>query len=103
MYIGIVILIKFASSTRVPSISVEHFSNGAQFLNTTCVAASSGCFLWEWVPAGEPAGMAIVFVTVLFPVTKYMHQNNHDDLILLTLLKTLLDRDVNNYLLTHSQ
>ena len=70
MYIGIVILIKFASSTRVPSISVEHFSNGAQFLNTTCVAASSGCFLWGWIPAGELVGTAIVLVTVIFPITK---------------------------------
>ena len=67
MYIGIVILIKFASSRRVPSISVEHFSNGAQFLNITCVAASSGCFLWGSFPA--PAA-AIVLVTVIFPVTK---------------------------------
>ena len=58
-------LITFASSTRVPSISVEHFSNGAQFLNTTCVAASSGCFLWELPPA---AGLDLV--TVIFPVTK---------------------------------
>ena len=30
-----VILIKSDSSIRVPSISVEHFSNGAKFLNTT--------------------------------------------------------------------
>ena len=44
MYIGIVILIKSVSSTRVPSISVEHFLNGAQFLTTACVAALSGCF-----------------------------------------------------------
>ena len=44
MFIGIVILIKCVSTTRVPSISVEHFLNGAQFLNTACVAALSGCF-----------------------------------------------------------
>ena len=51
-------------------ISVLQFSNGAQFLNTTCVAASSGCFLWGSVPSGEPAGTAIVLITVIFPVTK---------------------------------
>ena len=51
-------------------ISVLQFSNGAQFLNTTCVAASSTCFLWDWVPAGEPTGTAIVLVTVIFPVSK---------------------------------
>ena len=34
---------------------------------------------------------------------KYMPQNNHKDLFLLTLLKTLLDCGVNNYLLTHCQ
>ena len=70
MYIGIVILIKFASSTKVPSISIEHFSNGAQFLTATCVAAVSCCFLWGRVPAGEPVGTAIVLVTGIFPVTK---------------------------------
>ena len=59
-------MIRSASSTRVPSISVEHFSNGAQFLNATCVAASGSCFLW-----GLPsATAAIVLVTVIFPVTK---------------------------------
>ena len=63
-------LVKSVSSTRVPSISVEHFLNGAQFLNITCVAAASGCFLWGWVPTGEPAGTAIVLVTVISPVTK---------------------------------
>ena len=51
-------------------ISVLQSSNGAQFLNITCVAASSDCFLWGWVPAGEPARTAIVFVTLIFPVTK---------------------------------
>ena len=67
MYIGIVKLIKFASSTRVPSISVEQFLNVAQFLNTTCVAASSGCFLWGSIPATTAT---IVLVTVIFPLTK---------------------------------
>ena len=41
LYIGIVIIIKFATINFVPSISVEHFSKGAQFLNATCVIASS--------------------------------------------------------------
>ena len=63
MYIGIVKLIKFASPTRVPLISVEHFSNGAEFLNTTCVASASGCFLWAGL-------LAIVLVTAIFPVAK---------------------------------
>ena len=36
---------KFALSTRVPSISVERFLKGAQFLNATRVAAATGCFL----------------------------------------------------------
>ena len=31
-----------ASSIKVSFISVLHFSNGAQFLNTTCVAALLG-------------------------------------------------------------
>ena len=35
-------LIKSASSTKVSFISVLHFSNGAQFLNITCVAALLG-------------------------------------------------------------
>ena len=48
---GIVILIKSASSTKVSFISSLHFSNGAQFLSTTCVTALLG-------------------VTVIFPVTK---------------------------------
>ena len=51
-------------------ISVLQSLNGAQFLNTACVASVSGCFLWRLVPAGEPAGTAIVLVTVIFPVTK---------------------------------
>ena len=49
---------------------MEHFSNRAQLLNATCVFAVSGCFLSGSVPAGEPAGTAIVLVTVIFPVTK---------------------------------
>ena len=45
-------LIKPASSTRVPSISVKHFSNGAQFLNATFVL------------------LLLPPVTLIFPVTK---------------------------------
>ena len=44
-------------------ISVLQSLNGAQFLNTGCVAAVNGCFLLTGLPA-------IVFVTVIFPVTK---------------------------------
>ena len=51
-------------------ISFLQSLKGAQFLNITCVAASSGCFLWGKILSGEPAGTAIVFVTVIFPVTK---------------------------------
>ena len=40
-YIGIAILIKFASLTNVPSISVLQSLNSAQFLNATCVVAVS--------------------------------------------------------------
>ena len=57
---------KFALSTRVPSISVERFLKGAQFLNATRVAAAIGCFLWT----GSPSAAAIVLVTVIFPVIK---------------------------------
>ena len=32
-----------------------------------------------------------------------MHQNNHKDLILMTLLKTLLDRGANKHFLIHFQ
>ena len=61
LYIGIVILITFTSSTRVPSISVEHFPNGAQFLNATCVIAPS---------AISAVSAAFLLLTVIFPVTK---------------------------------
>ena len=44
-------IIKSVSSTKVSFIFVLHFSNGAQFLNTTCVAAVLG-------------------VAVILPVTK---------------------------------
>ena len=59
-------------------ISVLQFSNGAQFLNTTCVAALSTCFLRGSPPAAAAAAAvavaaaaaAIVLVTVIFLVTK---------------------------------
>ena len=38
LYIGIVILIISASSTKVSFISVLHLLNGAQFLNATFVS-----------------------------------------------------------------
>ena len=47
-------------------ISVLQFLNGAQFLNATCVAATSGCFLQR----GLLPAAAIVLVTTIFPVTK---------------------------------
>ena len=69
LYIGIVILIKFASPTRVPSISVELYSNGAQFLNATWVASVSGYFTFFGREL-SPVTAAIVLVTAIFPVTK---------------------------------
>ena len=51
MYIGIIILIKSASSIKVSFISVLHNMNGVQFLNATFVLLSA------------PA-------TAIFPVTK---------------------------------
>ena len=42
MYIGIVILIKSVPSIKVSIISVLQFLNGAQLLNSTCVAALLG-------------------------------------------------------------
>ena len=47
-------------------ISVLQSSNGAQFLNTTCVAALSGFFLWGL----SSAAAVIVLATVILPVTK---------------------------------
>ena len=44
-------LIKSVSSTKVSFISVLDFSNGAQFINTTCVAS-------------------LLCVAVILPVTK---------------------------------
>ena len=50
-------------------ISVLQFLNGAQFLNTTCVAALSTWFLCG-SPHAAAAAAAIVLVTVIFPATK---------------------------------
>ena len=51
-------------------ISVLQSLIGAQFLNAICVAGVSGYFLWGSVPTGEPAGTAMVCVTVIFSVIK---------------------------------
>ena len=51
-------------------ISVLQFLNGAQFLNTTCVAALSTWFLCGSPHAAAAAAAAIVLVTVIFPATK---------------------------------
>ena len=61
LYIGIVILIKFVSSTKVSFISVLHFSNGLQFLNAVGVIAPS---------AISAVSVAFLLLTVIFPVTK---------------------------------
>ena len=80
LYIGIVILIISASSTKVSFISVLDLLNGAQFLNTTFVSLSPP-------------------VTVIIPVTKiYASEYNHKDLIPMNLLKILSDFGVNSYL-----
>ena len=52
---------KSASSANVSFISVLHFSNGAQFLNATCVTAPS---------AITSVSAAFLLLTVIFPVTK---------------------------------
>ena len=54
-----------ASSIKLSFISVLHFSNGAQFLNTTCVATLLG-------------------VALYFQSLKYMRLTNYKDVILLT-------------------
>ena len=61
LYIGIVILIKSASSTNVSFISALQSLNGEQFLNTTCVAASR---------AISSVLAAFLLLTLIFPVTK---------------------------------
>ena len=54
-------LIKSVSSTKVSFISVLHFSNGAQFLNITCVIAPS---------AISAVSVAFLLLTLIFPATK---------------------------------
>ena len=93
-------MIKSGSSTRVPSISVENFLNGAQFLNTTCVAATSRCFLQGSLPATVAA---TVLVTVIFSVTKIYASEQPQRLDSIDFVKTALDLGVNSYLLTHCQ
>ena len=93
-------MIKSGSSTRVPSISVENFLNGAQSLNTTCVAATSGCFLRGSLPATIAA---TVLVTVIFSVTKVCVSEQPQRLDSIEFVKTVLDLGVNSYLLTHCQ
>ena len=49
-------LICVASSKKVPFISVLHFSNGTQFLNTTCAIPLS---------AISPVSAAFILLTVI--------------------------------------
>ena len=91
--IGIVILIKSTKLTKVSLISVLQSLIGAQFLNTTCVIAPS---------AISSVLAAFLLVTVIFPVTKYMHQNNQR-LDSNNFVKILLAYFLNNYLLIRCQ
>ena len=91
--IGIVILIKSTKLTKVSLISVLRSLIGAQFLNTTCVIAPS---------AISSVLAAFLLVTVIFPVTKYMHQNNQR-LDSNNFVKILLAYFLNNYLLIRCQ
>ena len=54
-------LIKSVSSAKASFISVLHFSNGAQFLNATCVIAPIVI---------SPVSAAFLLLTAIFPVTK---------------------------------
>ena len=47
-------------------ISVLQPLIGVQFLNATCVAAASGCFLWK----GLSPAATIVLATAISPATK---------------------------------
>ena len=80
---------KSALSTNVSLISLLQSLNGEQFLNTTCVIAPS---------AISSVLAAFLLVTVIFPVTKYMHQNNQR-LDSNNFVKILLAYFLNNYLL----
>ena len=84
---------KSALSTNVSLISLLQSLNGEQFLNTTCVTAPS---------AISSVLAAFLLVTVIFPVTKYMHQNN-ERLDSNNFVKILLAYFLNNYLLIRCQ
>ena len=84
---------KSALSTNVSLISLLQSLNGEQFLNTTCVIAPS---------AISSVLAAFLLVTVIFPVTKYMHQNNQR-LDSNNFVKILLAYFLNNYLLIRCQ
>ena len=84
---------KSALSTNVSLISVLQSLNGEQFLNTTCAIAPS---------AISSVLAAFLLVTVIFPVTKYMHQNNQR-LDSNNFVKILLAYFLNNYLLIRCQ
>ena len=84
---------KSALSTNVSLISLLQSLNGEQFLNTTCVIA----------PSAISSVLAVfLLVTVIFPVTKYMHQNNQR-LDSNNFVKILLAYFLNNYLLIRCQ
>ena len=53
---------KSVSSTKVSFVSVLHFSNGAQFLNATCVIAPSAI--------SSVSAAFLLLTVILFPVTK---------------------------------
>ena len=84
---------KSALSTNVSLISLLQSLNGEQFLNTTSVIAPS---------AISSVLAAFLLVTVIFPVTKYMHQNNQR-LDSNNFVKILLAYFLNNYLLIRCQ
>ena len=84
---------KSALSTNVSLISLLQSLNGEQFLNTTCVTAPN---------AISSVLAAFLLVTVIFPVTKYMHQNNQR-LDSNNFVKILLAYFLNNYLLIRCQ
>ena len=75
---------RVASSIKVSFISVLHFPNGAQSLNTTYVAA-------------------LLDVAVILPVTKMYASECPKGLTQLTSLKTLFHHFVNNYHQIHCQ
>ena len=70
-------------------ISVLQILNCAQFLNATCIIAPS---------AISAASAAFLLLRAIFPVTRIYAL---EQLQKLDFVKTLLDRDVNNYPLIH--